>query len=156
MDEETEFDGWSSLDARRQAEDEKLIQRYAGGEGRGLDVRPVRAFVQHVRRDLGPTAIICDVTMTVNGTGHEVVASYYFPGAENESPAAAPMQASVTDVPTRPTEHAAMPAAAGGSLTPVLQSATATPRSLARLPTAPAPARSGTGLDGVAAPRRAG
>ena len=77
MDEETEFGGWASLAARRRAEEEKLIERDASGEGRGRDMRPVRSFVQHVRRDLGPKAVICDVRMTADGAGQGVVASYY-------------------------------------------------------------------------------
>jgi hypothetical protein len=142
VDEETEFDGWASLGARRQTEDEMLIQRYASGEGRGLDMRPVRGFVQHVRRDLGPKAIICDVKMTVQSTGHEVVAWYYFPDPENGSPAATPVEASVTDVPTRPAEPpAAMPSAASNSLASVDRSFVAAPPSFAGSPSAPAPAR---------------
>ncbi len=142
MDEESEFDGWASLGARRQAEDEMLIQRYAKGEGRGLDMRPVRGFVQHVRRDLGPKAIICDVKMTVNGTGHEVVAWYYFPDPGNGSPAATPVAASVTDVPTRPAEPAAaMPSVASNGLASLDRSSAAAPPSFAGSPSAPAPAR---------------
>lgn len=139
MDEETEFDGWASLGARRQAEDEMLIQRYAAGEGRGLDMRPVRGFVQHVRRDLGPKAIICDVTMTV----HDVVVWYFFPDTGNGSPAATPLRASVTEVPTRPAEPAAaMPSSNGPTSVP--QSSTAAPPSF--------PARGGVARDpGVAA-----
>src|SRR6266540_3520811 len=90
MDRETEFDGWADLGARRRAEDEQLIQRYARGEGRGLPMRPVRAFVQHVRRDLGPKAIICDVRMTTGSGGHEVCASYYFPPDGAHAARAAP------------------------------------------------------------------
>jgi hypothetical protein len=140
VDEETELDGWASLGARRQAEDEMLVQRYASGEGRGLDMRPVRGFVQHVRRDLGPRAVICDVKMTVHGTGHEVVAWYYFPDSENGSPAT-PVQATVTDVPTRPSEPgAATPSAPSNGLASLAQPSAAAPASFPGRPPATAPA----------------
>lgn len=97
--EETDLEGWADLAALRRAQDEKLIQRYARGEGRGLDMRPVRSFVTHVRRDLGPRAIICDVKMTVDRGGHEVVVGYYFPDKDNKAGAAAP-ELSIASVPT--------------------------------------------------------
>jgi hypothetical protein len=101
---ESEFDGWADLGALRQSEDQMLIQRYASGEGRGLDMRPVRGFVNHVRRDLGPKAIICDVKMTVKRSGHEVVVWYYFPG---DGTPAAQAEARITTVPTPQNEPAA-------------------------------------------------
>jgi len=154
---EDEFDGWDSLAARRQAEDESLIRRYASGAGHGLDMRPARGFVQHVRRDLGPEAIICDVKVTVHGTGHEVVAWYYFPGAEDGSPAATPVQASVAEVPTQPAEPAAaMPAAADDGLAALHLPSTAAAPAVARVPSANAPARLDPARDEVAGSTWAG
>ena len=100
---ETDFGGWADLAAQRQAEDEALVQRYAGGEGRGLDMRPVRGFVRHVRRDIGVKGIICDVKMTTNGRGHEIVVWYHVPG---DGTAARPQTASVADVPTTRNDRA--------------------------------------------------
>lgn len=77
--EDTPFDGWADLGAQRQAEDEALVQRYAAGEGRGQDMRPVRGFVHHVRRDIGAKGVICQVRMTVQDRGHEICVWYYFP-----------------------------------------------------------------------------
>ena len=79
--EDTPFGGWADLGAQRQAEDEALVQRYAAGEGRGQDMRPVRGFVQHVRRDIGPKGVICQVRMTVQDRGHEICVWFYFPQA---------------------------------------------------------------------------
>jgi hypothetical protein len=79
MDAETDFDGWESLAARREAEDEMLIQRYASGAGRGSDMRPVRSFVRHVRNDLGPKAVIHGVEMIQSDAGHEVRVTYSLP-----------------------------------------------------------------------------
>jgi len=144
VDRETEFDGWADLGARRRAEDEQLIQRYARGEGRGLPMRPVRAFVQHVRRDLGPKAIICDVRMTTGRGGHEVCAWYYFPpDGAHAGPAAPQAVASVMDVPTLAGDPpAAMPRAPGDGLASLARSSAAVPASPGRSPLpAPAPAR---------------
>ncbi len=123
MDRETEFGGWASLAARRRAEDEMLVQRYARGNGRGLDMRPVRAFVSHVRRDLGPKAVICDVKMTGGRSGHEVVVGYYFPGDENETPAATPLESNVTDIRMRPGEVVPrIPAESSNGVAPLARS----------------------------------
>ncbi|GLY80961.1 hypothetical protein [Actinoallomurus iriomotensis] len=77
--EETGYDGWADLAAQRRAEDEALVREYAAGEGRGLDMRPVRGFVRHVRRDIGPKGVISRVQMTAKERGHEIVVWYYFP-----------------------------------------------------------------------------
>jgi hypothetical protein len=139
VDRESEFDGWADLGALRQAEDEMLIQRYASGEGRGLDMRPVRGFVNHVRRDLGPAAIICDVKMTVERSGHEVIAWYYFP--DGETPAAQP-QAKVTSVVTQPNEPAAGVRTSSDGLAALAHSTAPAPASPTRTPPpAAAPAR---------------
>jgi hypothetical protein len=108
---DTDFGGWADLAAQRQAEDEALVQRYASGEGRGLDMRPVRGFVRHVRRDIGLKGIICDVKMTTNGRGHEVVVWYHLPEDGTEA-----RPRSVVDVQTTRNDRApsASPAAAGG------------------------------------------
>jgi hypothetical protein len=132
MDQEADLEGWADLAALRRAEDEKLIQRYARAEGRGLDMRPVRNFVKHVRRDLGPKAIICEVKMTVDRGGHEVVVGYYFPDECNKAPAPAselsiasvPMHASATPRASGP--EAASPATAVARL--MMPSATTQPR----------------------------
>ncbi len=92
--EETDFDGWADLGAQRAAEDESLVQRYAAGEGRGQDMRPVRGFVRHVRGDIGPKGVICQVRMTVQGRGHEIVVWFYFP-QDGQEPR--PQTASVRD-----------------------------------------------------------
>ena len=117
----TDFGGWTDLAAQRRAEDEALVQRYAGGTGRGLDMRPVSGFVRHVRRDIGAKAIIWDVAMTTNGRDHEIVVWYYFP---HEGTAARPRTTSVTDVrmtgngraPSTSTESAGGPASLGALL----------------------------------------
>lgn len=92
--EDTPFDGWADLGAQRQAEDEALVQRYAAGEGRGQDMRPVRGFVQHVRRDIGAKGVICQVRMTVEDRGHEICVWFYFPQAGRP---VRPQTVSVTD-----------------------------------------------------------
>jgi hypothetical protein len=132
-----DFDGWADLGAQRQAEDEALVQRYAGGEGRGLDMRPVRGFVRHVRRDIGAKGIICDVKMTMNGRGHEIVVWYYHP---EDGIAARPQTASVADLQTTRNGRApsASPAPAGGLASLARSSAAPPPRA----PASPAP---GTG-----------
>lgn len=92
--EDTPFDGWADLGAQRQAEDEALVQRYATGEGRGQDMRPVRGFVQHVRSDIGPKGVICQVRMTVQDRGHEICVWFYFP---QDGQPVRPQTVSVTD-----------------------------------------------------------
>jgi hypothetical protein len=77
--EDTGYDGWADLAAQRRAEDEALVREYAAGEGRGLDMRPVRGFVRHVRRDIGPKGVISRVQMTTKDHGHEIVVWYHFP-----------------------------------------------------------------------------
>lgn len=132
MDQESDLEGWADLAALRRAQDEKVIQRYARGEGRGLDMRPVRGFVTHVRRDLGPKAIICDVKMTVDRGGHQVVVAYYFPDEGDKAAAPAP-EPGIAAVPTR----ANAPAAASLS---GLAHASATPRASRTEPASPATA----------------
>lgn len=88
---EAGFDGWADLGAQRRAQDEALVQEYAAGEGRGQDMRPVRGFVQHVRRDIGPRGEI----LKVRKTPTEIVVWYRLPGQEANSP----QTASVTDTP---------------------------------------------------------
>ena len=71
------------LRARRRQEDEQVVARYAAGAGRGHDMRPMREFVEKVRRDLGPRAVITDVE--INGQPRDVsawVVWYFFPGEE--------------------------------------------------------------------------
>jgi hypothetical protein len=168
VDRETEFDGWADLSARRRAEDEQLIRRYAHSQGRGLPIRPVRAFVQHVRRDLGPKAIICEVRMTTGSTGHEVCAWYYFPPEGGHGLAAAPQAvASLADVPTLAGDPpAAMPRAPSHGLPSLARSSAAVPASPGRHPvsaTAPArltphtspPPRSGPALSSASRPQPA-
>jgi hypothetical protein len=108
---ETDFGGWADLAAQRQAEDEALVQRYASGEGRGLDMRPVRGFVRHVRRDIGPRGIISDVKMTTKGRGHEIVVWYHLP---EDGPSARPRTKSAED--DRAPSGASAPAGGLGSL----------------------------------------
>src|SRR3954465_16050191 len=95
MVEGTPYDGWADPGAQRQAEDEALVQRYAAGEGRGQDMRPVRGFVQHVRRDIGPKGVICRVRLTEHTRGHEVCVWFYFP--QDGRPAAPSQTAMVTE-----------------------------------------------------------
>jgi hypothetical protein len=124
---ETDFGGWADLAAQRQAEDEALVQRYAAGEGRGLDMRPVRGFVRHVRRDIGAKGIICDVKMTMNGRGHEVVVWYYVP---SDGPGARPQTTSITDVQTARSDRAPSTSSApAGGLASLARSAAAPPPS---------------------------
>lgn len=92
--EDTPFDGWADLGAQRQAEDEALVQRYAAGEGRSQDMRPVRGFVQHVRRDIGAKGVICQVRMTVQDRGREICVWFYFP---QDGRPVRPQTVSVTD-----------------------------------------------------------
>jgi hypothetical protein len=114
MNDATEFDGWESLGAQRAAEDERLIQRYAQGEGRGLDMRPVRDFVRKVRRDLGPRAIICDVSMESGRDGCTVAAGYYFPDEGPVSVATTlPTTADRFDFPTLPSTSVVRPPGRG-------------------------------------------
>jgi hypothetical protein len=122
---ETDFDGWADLGAQRRAEDEALVQRYAAGEGRGLDMRPVRGFVRHVRRDIGPKGIISRVRMTKDAPGHEICVWYRIP-PDGERPGQT-QTASVTDV--QPAEGGATGPAPGGLA------------GLARASAAPPPAR---------------
>jgi hypothetical protein len=97
--EETDYDGWADLAAQRQAEDEALVQKYAAGEGRGQDMRPVRGFVRHVRRDIGPKGVICKVQMTTQEHGgHEIVVWYYYP--QKGTRASAPKTATSTEPPS--------------------------------------------------------
>jgi hypothetical protein len=128
---ETDFDGWADLGAQRRAEDEALVREYAAGEGRGLDMRPVRGFVQHVRRDIGPKGVICRVQMTMYGRGHEICVWFYFPG---QGRPAAPQTATVTHVPTKVGDR---PALASG-LAALAQVSATPPVSPTRPPSAPA------------------
>lgn len=87
------------LRSRRRHEDEQVVARYAAGAGRGHDMGPMRAFVEKVRRDLGPRAVIRDVE--VNGQPRNVsgwVVWYYFPGEEETSTVQIPTR-QVTDLP---------------------------------------------------------
>jgi hypothetical protein len=110
MDWETDLDGWASLADRRQAEDEALVRRYASGEGRGLDMRPVRGFVRKVRHDLGPAAAIVDVRLTSVGRGSNVTVWYLLDGRPEAAPAAAvAADSDVSDVPIMSDAPAATP-----------------------------------------------
>jgi hypothetical protein len=137
---ESDFGGWADLAAQRQAEDEALVQRYAAGEGRGLDMRPVRGFVQHVRRDIGAKGIICDVKMTTNGRGHEIVVWYHLP---QDGIAARPRTASVADVLTTSNDRAPSPA---GGLASLARSSAAPPPGV---PASPAPGTAAPGAAGT-------
>jgi hypothetical protein len=102
--EDSGFDGWTDLGAQRQAEDEALVQRYAASEGRGQDMRPVRGFVAHVRRDIGSKGVICRVRMTEQARGHKICVWFYFP--QDGQTAAAPQTATSTDLrPSAPTHR---------------------------------------------------
>ncbi len=89
MGSEAGFGGWADLAAQRRDEDERLVQQYAQGQGRGRNLRPVRDFVHKVRRDLGPKAVICSVETKQNG--QEILVGYYFP--QPDVPAQRPAQA---------------------------------------------------------------
>ena len=95
--------GWSNLAAQRAVEDERLIERYAQGEGRGRDMTGVRDFVHKVRRDLGPRAVICEVSMEPGRDGEKIVVGYYFPN-DNAGPCATPLRKGpdVSAIPTVP------------------------------------------------------
>lgn len=86
--------------SRRRQEDEQVIARYAAGPGRGYDIVPMRAFLQKVRHDLGPRAIICDVA--INGQPASVeawVVSYFFPDEEQTAPLPVSV-GKVSDIPS--------------------------------------------------------
>jgi hypothetical protein len=129
MVEDTPYDGWADLGAQRQAEDEALVQRYAAGEGRGQDMRPVRGFVQHVRRDIGPKGVISQVRMTVEDRGHEVCVWFYFP---QDGRPAQPQTVSVTGGRSVSKEPGP------GDLAALSRSSAATPPSPTRAPSPPA------------------
>jgi hypothetical protein len=139
---EGDFDGWADLGAQRRAEDEMLVQRYAAGEGRGLDMRPVRGFVQHVRRDIGPRGIISAVKMTMNGRGHEIVVWYRLP---QDGTAARPRTAS--DVQATSNDRA--PSTPPGGLASLARSAAAPP---SYVPGRPAPGTAAGAAGAVSAP----
>jgi hypothetical protein len=68
--------GWSQRLAERVAEDERLLQEFADNGGRGRDRREVeqaRAWVQHVRNDIGPNGVITAIEVNPDG----VVAWFY-------------------------------------------------------------------------------
>lgn len=127
--EDTPFDGWADLGAQRQAEDEALVQRYAAGEGRGQDMRPVRGFVRHVRRDIGARGVITQVRMTVKDRGHEICVWFYIP---QDGRPVRPQTVSVTD------GHAGGEAPGASDLAALSRSSTTTPPSPSRAPSSPA------------------
>lgn len=143
--EDTPFDGWADLGAQRQADDEALVQRYAAGEGRGQDMRPVRGFVQHVRRDIGPKGVISQVRMTVQDGGHEICVWFYFP---QDGRPVRPQTASVTDGRLTATEPAP------GGLASLSRPSTAAPPSPVRAPS-PQTAPGTGGTAGGSAPSQA-
>jgi hypothetical protein len=130
--EEDDYDGWADLAAQRRAEDERVVQRYAAGEGRGLDMRPVRGFVRHVRRDIGPKGVITRVLMNVKENGHEIVVWYRFP--QKGVRASAPCSVTSGGPPVGATS--AGPAIGGAAADDGLA---ALARPSAPLPTTPAP-----------------
>jgi hypothetical protein len=87
-------------------------------------MRPVRGFVQHVRRDIGPKGVICDVEMTMKGRGHKIVVWFYIPG---EGSPTRPQAASVVDVPALVCEPAPSGSPAPGGLAALARSAAAPP-----------------------------
>jgi hypothetical protein len=123
---ETAYDGWADLSAQRRAQDEALVQEYAAGEGRGMDMRPIRGFVQHVRRDIGPRGEI----LKVRKTPAEIIVWYRLPGEK----AGGLQTASATDTPP-------MGAPAPGDLAALSRPSATTPASPAGVPS-PAPRRS--------------
>jgi hypothetical protein len=127
--EDSGFDGWADLGAQRQDEDEALVQRYAASEGRGQDMRPVRGFVAHVRRDIGSKGVICRVRMTEQARGQKICVWFYFP--QDGQTAAAPQTATSTDVRPLSTGSPATGIAA------LAQASTAPPASPARSRPAP-------------------
>jgi hypothetical protein len=129
MVEDTPFDGWADLGAQRQADDEALVQRYAAGEGRGQDMRPVRGFVQHVRRDIGARGVICQVRMTVHERGHEVCVWFYIP---QDGRPVRPQTVSTTDGRSADGEPGP------GDLAALSRSSATAPPSPTRAPSAPA------------------
>ncbi|MGH3375294.1 MAG: hypothetical protein ACRDP6_11185 [Actinoallomurus sp.] len=108
----TDFDGWADLSAQRSAEDDVLVQRYAAGEGRGQDMRPVRGFVRHVRHDIGPKGLILKVRMTENAPRREICVWYRIP-PDGERPGRT-RTASVTEA--SPAEDGATGEVLGGDL----------------------------------------
>lgn len=66
--------GWSERYARRQADDERLLQEYARNEGFGRNLKPLRDWVHHVRKDIGANGVITEVGLKPDG---EVLAVYY-------------------------------------------------------------------------------
>jgi hypothetical protein len=133
MVEDAGFGGWADLSAHRRAEDDALVQRYAAGEGRGQDMRPVRGFVQHVRRDIGPKGVICRVRLTEHTRGHEVCVWFYFP--QDGRPAATSQTAMVTEAHTSSGRPPAGRPATG--LTALARAATVPPASAPGPRTAP-------------------
>jgi hypothetical protein len=134
MVEDAGFDGWADITAQRQAEDDALVQRYAAGEGRGQDMRPVRGFVRHVRRDIGPKGVICRVRMTENPRGHEICVWFHFP--QDGRPAGTPQTVTVTEART-PADGLPAGRPGTGLTAPVRAAATAPPGSAPRPRTGP-------------------
>jgi hypothetical protein len=124
----TDFDGWADLPAQRTAEDDALVHRYAAGEGRGQDMRPVRGFVRHVRHDIGPEGLILKVRMTEDGPRREICVWYRIP-SDGERPG---RTRTVTETP--PECETGRPDA-GGDLT-ALGRASAVPPAVSPAPSA--------------------
>ncbi|MEV6230290.1 hypothetical protein AB0L88_20780 [Saccharopolyspora shandongensis] len=79
--------GWSERLARRKADDERLLQEYARGEGAGRNLRPLRDWVHHVRQDIGANGVITKVELKPDG---ETVAWFYVEPEPEEQPAPEP------------------------------------------------------------------
>lgn len=129
--EDSGYDGWADLAAQRRAEDEALVREYAAGDGRGLDMRPVRGFVGHVRRDIGPKGVISRVQMTMKERGHEIVVWYYFP--QKGVRACVPQTATTTQP-----RLGAAPGSADDGLAALARPSVTPPASPSRPPSAPA------------------
>lgn len=139
--EDTGFDGWADLGAQRRAEDEVLLQRYAVGEGRGQDLRPIRGFVREVRGRIGPSGVICQVRMTEEGGSREIIVWFYFP--QNGRPGR-PQTATVRD--------AARPADVPDDLPALSRTSAAAPPSLTRPRPTQRPGETATGGASASSP----
>ncbi|MGW5647105.1 hypothetical protein ACWEV3_25830 [Saccharopolyspora sp. NPDC003752] len=112
--------GWSERLARRKADDERLLQEYARGEGAGRNLRPLRDWVHHVRQDIGANGVITKVELKPDG---EVVAWFYVEPEPEEQPAPQPETrlpnvpvVTSVDVPEMPTRSEPRQATAARSL----------------------------------------
>jgi hypothetical protein len=72
------------------AADEKLIREYAEGDGRGRDLRALRAFVCQCRRRLGPAAIFTRVEINPESDGDLLVVWYRSRPPDQREPATEP------------------------------------------------------------------